>query len=556
MGALVYLDDTQIRVRSGKNSSMTDACANHGCRSSVYFNLPLFDQIGLPVPFPKVRNEIGEWGSYVHFMPRRVGNDEGETIVTVQDSNVFMTAAITYPMFLFDETNLPKEKRVIEEMRRMAIGNIKRFKRGDAYNFWIETPGETSFSPKVGPYNIPVAFTEQLAKSYLDPRQKWFWDRVGKGLELPPKDWLQACLNEKRNPYGADALFNIPNDADDSAMSVAIQRLHSYEYKPSSADPYYRDPTNFQVDVGVLDVMEKYRDHNRVKEDGRDAWKGKNSGAFLTWLKDENLDIFGTPETGVIPLEVNNVDCVVNANSLFALALNGRENTDSFGAVSNLMLEVIKKEAWVRGGLYYPQKMVFPYAVSRAFRDANIRDPRLRLAMGKLLKEIIADQRALAKRNSKLAGAFPGGFDETYDLSTALGLVTLLNVGRDVAVERGIEAQFDRAIDGAVRFLLNSRKSYRIKSEDTFNRDKRNDSIFGDNGYKWNSGLFFSASFWDLATWRSEAYTVSIVLEALTKYLMAYDLGDVNILEGRRVRVHSYTRDASKAKHRFLFDIY
>jgi hypothetical protein len=40
------------------------------------------------------------------------------------------------------------------------------------------------------------------------------------------------------------------------------------------------------------------------------------------------------------------------------------------------------------------------------------------------------------------------------------------------------------------------------------------------------SGLFFAASFWDLAHWRSQSFTVAMVLEALTKYALAYDLDD------------------------------
>jgi len=51
------------------------------------------------------------------------------------------------------------------------------------------------------------------------------------------------------------------------------------------------------------------------------------------------------------------------------------------------------------------------------------------------------------------------------------------------------------------------------------------------------SGLFFAASFWDLAHWRSQAFTVAIALEALTKYALAYDL-DLAPMGARRIRLN------------------
>ena len=36
--------------------------------------------------------------------------------------------------------------------------------------------------------------------------------------------------------------------------------------------------------------ISSFRDADRTWEDPRDTWKGTDSGAFLTWLKEENLD--------------------------------------------------------------------------------------------------------------------------------------------------------------------------------------------------------------------------------------------------------------------------
>ena len=55
--------------------------------------------------------------------------------------------------------------------------------------------------------------------------------------------------------------------------------------------------------------------------------------------------------------------------------------------------------------------------------------------------------------------------------------------------------------------------------------------------YQWSSGLFFSASFQDLAQWRSRAYTAAIVIEALAKYLLGYDIGEGDLRDGRRLTI-------------------
>ena len=46
-----------------------------------------------------------------------------------------------------------------------------------------------------------------------------------------------------------------------------------------------------------------------------------------------------------------------------------------------------------------------------------------------------------------------------------------------------------------------------------------------------------------------------MVLEALSKYLLAYDFGGVSINEGRKIRVQSYCRTTWKAATDFRFSI-
>lgn len=555
-GALLFLDDTQVRIRPGKRLSAFDSCIDHGCQSAIFLNLPgNRKQKFLKLPMDIAENELGEWASYVHFLPRRLGRADGETIFSIQDSNLFMTASIIYPFYLFAETQNDRQNRVIEEIQQLATQNIQLFKRHNGYNFWKTRPGVTSHYSRVGPSNLPPAMVKKLAKSYLSRRLSPIFNAVTRGLVIPSKDWIRKVLNPDLNPQGADALFNIPNDADDTAIALIIQHLHRDQYNKISSNLYYQDPNNFQVDLPALLNLDNYRDVDRHIEDGRDNWKPQHSGGYLTWLIDENQPTFSAPEQGIIPLGVNNVDPVVNANVLFALSLASQQHTQGFRDALALMITAIEQKVWEKGSLYYPQKMMFPYVISRAFRDGNIGEPGLRNAMKKLLLDVLKEQEQVASKNSRLQGAFPGGMDPTHDLATGLGLCTLLNIGGAIAKEVDQLEAYNRAITSALKYLTTHRKRYRIRNGNTFNRDHRWKSTAKWRGKTWDSGLFFSASFWDLAHWRSRAYTTAIVLEALTKYLLAYDYGQVNIRLGRKIHIKQHAFHADQAEKQFIFDI-
>ncbi len=545
MGALLYLDDMQIRSRPSKQSSFFDACGvQDGCIPVVHVNVPFLNRfVPLAVPI-KISNEVGEWASTIDFLPVRLGDKDGESMTEIQDSNVFMTAAIAYPMFLISETSLPEEGKIVREMRKLALKNVRKYKRGATYNFWQERPGTTSSFPRTGPYNVPVTVVDMLAKAYVNPSLRGEWDSLGTDLDLPPRAWLNAILDKSVNKSGSDAAFNIPNDADDTSVAVAVQYLHAQEFVPNSGDAYYSQISNFVEDIDALNEFSKYRDQNRTREDGRDAWKGKNSGAFLTWLKSEDEGTFEHPETGVIPLALNNVDCVVNANVLFATGVTRTNNVAGISDAMRLLNRAAETGEWQRKcGLYYPQLMMFPYTLSRAFRDGNRVQSELRRGVSVLLPTLLEQQ--------KDDGSFPGGKDKTFELSTALAVVSLLNIGVEVAREQGLEQNFHTAIERGIAYLVGSRQEYSLVHQDTFDRS-RSHANEKRTGYRWKSGLFFSASFWDLAQWRSEAYTVSIVLEALSKYILAYDEGSVDIATGRRIVVDKYSVSAATANEEFL----
>jgi len=555
MGALIYLDDTQIRDRPGKLSSHYDSSSGDGCKSGVKVNIPFTKSFTfIPIPGLKAKNEEGEWASYIHAGYEYVGKKNGKFIIGAPDSNLFMTAFVSYPLYLFDEKSLPPEQRVISKMQRMAMGNIDIYKRGEAYSFWKEVPGQTSKSTRTAANNIPTKVLGAIAKMVTKQPWKWITAPFTKAVDATLINWLKVVTDPDENPTGTDAFFNIPNDADDTAVAVAVQKLHSRGYDPDSPDPYYNNPDNFRVDLDALKKLEKYRDLNRGKSSKYDSWKGKDTGAYLTWLKDENLDSFGSPESGVIPSGVNLVDDVVNANAVFSMALNDQKESDGYKSAIKLIANSIDKKHWQEVGLYYPQRMIFPYCASRAFRDGGAKDPIMRNAMKKLLNDVLDDQKEFVEKKPKKAGAFPGGIDTTTDLSTALGVIFLLNVGKDVAEEAGLGKEYDKSLKDGIDYLTKNARPHKIKNEDTFNR-KKEEIEKDDRGLKWQEGLFFAGDPQNLSQWYSQAYTTAMVLEAMGKYTMGYDKGGGGILDGRRINIQQYSRDVGKAGDEFQFEV-
>jgi len=115
--ALAYLEDTQIRNRPGKGPLLCDAAEEgDGAKNQLMLNLPFRENIGIPAPpVMHARNRSGEWASQVHFLPKKMGL-KGRDFFAVQDSNLFMTAFIGYPLFLFDESR-PGRRRACTILR-------------------------------------------------------------------------------------------------------------------------------------------------------------------------------------------------------------------------------------------------------------------------------------------------------------------------------------------------------------------------------------------------------------------------------------------------------
>jgi hypothetical protein len=506
------LVDLQIRDHRGQHSPVYDSCGTGDGCASVF---PVFDPritVGLPTPplWPKIQNYPQEWGSSIHALTQVIHTPQGQAPILVPDANMFVTSSILYPLAFVEKAQEGALGRITEE----ALESIEFYKRNEAYSFWRVHPSKTEGYEVVGPLNVPVKIIETLVRL------------VGSVVRVPPGDgphrapdgsgpqirpgWIQAIGNPSINPVGIESFFNIPSDADDTALALIAQKTFGVP-----------DPEEHEK---LSNILLAHRDLNRQFEDTRDSWKGKNSGAFLTWLKDESLPISEgfNPRTGTIPFGVNNVDCVVNANVVFALGLIGMGDHPAVEQSLRALNRSVALEAWPRCGLYYPHKMMLPYTLTRAYRDGGLIHDGREDALQRIVVRLLADQREVAARDPRRIGAFSGGVDQTDDLATALALNALLNVGREIPEKLGILAEYDRGISQGIQFLVKHRKSMGVQFPENLGNLYRP----GAKAAIWEPGIFFSASVQEAAHWRSAAYTAAIVAEALAKYLLAWDYSD------------------------------
>ncbi len=531
-GIIFYLYDRQIIDRKGKRNCFYDAAQKgDGALNRDEFNFAFLPPLYFKArPGIEIKNFEGEWANTVHFLYNKFGF-RGKSVLAVHDPNLFTSIFIVYPFFLFRENS---QQKPITFMLKKNWFIYKHFKRGKAYNFWPPLERNPRFS---APANIPVERTMPLAYSYSNPRHQFFWKRITRCLDFPSPRWIYEVLDTVKNPYGIDMFFNIPNDADDTGGEIAIQKIKTQLFGCCPDDDFFQNRSNFFVDTVALEQFKYYRDINRngKKEDPRDHWKEKNSGAFFTWLKYDTLPLFSQPYQGEIPLGYNNVDAVVNANVLLALGLTGRKDYPGYRDAARLLLKAIERHDWPACALYYPNRFIFPYSVSRAYRDGN--NTVLRDGMKTLLIDVLKLQQDYYKKKRKNRGAFPDGKDYNNYLSTALALSTMLNIGVDIAREAGMEQEYNKAVDNAVKYLIKTRKKAAVKNPDAFSEFETVPAY----SYHWGSGVFFSSSYKDLAIWRSEAYTDAMVLEALSKYVLGYDYNtETNIMTGKRIRIKKY----------------
>lgn len=107
----------------------------------------------------------------------------------------------------------------------------------------------------------------------------------------------------------------------------------------------------------------------------------------------------------MIPLGVNNVDAIVNANVIHAIALADRRDSPGYHEAVRLVARCAMERQWPAAGSYYPRDHDLPYAASRA----GARDARAPMAeaMPKLLLDLLDQQESFGRIHPLRKGALP-----------------------------------------------------------------------------------------------------------------------------------------------------
>lgn len=202
-------------------------------------------------------------------------------------------------------------------------------------------------------------------------------------------------------------------------------------------------------------------------------WLPHNSGAYLTWFMNGGE---GAPRYG------SDVDLVVNANVLFALARFGLEDTPGFAETVALINDAVEADLhrtqWDNISLYYPDSYVFHYCVARAYAEGPV--PGLGPAVERLASELLDDARRCADGTAHWDKGHP-------QLVTAFALASLIDAGSTSPV-----------VDEGIAFL-----------------ERTQDPITG----AWDEAPFFiaRADTGVVIEWESAPLTTAIALEALCK---------------------------------------
>lgn len=324
-------------------------------------------------------------------------------------------------------------------MRKRALNCLLRFESDPAapdagtFGFW-------PYDPNPGAANTPVQ--EAILDVFQGPIL--MGDRTPLNFDFFPHE------------------LAIPADADVTATTYAAM-----------LDDFHLDGGP-GTSVALEQFFADWRDTGVAPRRLDPEWLPDATGAFFTWLmyKDPPVDTFP-----------NDIDLVVNANVLHALARYGKTSTPGFeeavALINSVVQQGLHRDQWRDLSDYYPQSYVFHYCVARAYREGPV--PSLAPAVETLADDL--EQKAVPRPD----GTVLWSLGDPH-LNTAFAVLTLLNAGRETdLIERGIE--------------------YLIREQDPVRGC-------------WDEGVFFVAHLYggQEVQWASSALTTAFVLEALCQY--------------------------------------
>jgi hypothetical protein len=476
------------------------------------------------------------------------------------------------------------EDTVLEQQRvdaiHAAMTAINLFRRDDGYAFWPQVgPSRTQQVNRIGPLNMsPLLLGTQI--EIVSRVQNFFRVRL-----FPSKvHWMENYLDLENEATGMDVLFNVPNDTDDTALAIASNFYFYQDRKdPERVAEYLSMSKSFAGNVDTFENRNgrRYKDYvpeckeiwraeisdtarkslfsdrsfltNCSLDDTREQWRydpyeSRHSGAFLTWLYDENEPIYAQPDTGVVLPGQNSVDCYAIANVVYSLSLTGMRDDpllrpgyeNSCKAITNTILDERDqlrmtsggaasdpgpKALWKSCGLFFPAHMTYPYLVSRAVGDGGAcqdlpPEDQLRFdkAIGLLVEDITSEQDDAS--DQKQSGQWFEEIDQQTALPTVLGGVSLLNFRHAYGDEFERNYQLRERVEDAISH--------------TFGLSELDTSPDGGELLSIPEGTFFGGGTSDeIAHWRSRSFATAASLELMTKYLLQY--GDNTTHDGRLV---------------------
>jgi hypothetical protein len=173
----------------------------------------------------------------------------------------------------------------------------------------------------------------------------------------PPREHKGVPVRGPRSMYLAPfikGLANVPSDSD--STSTAYVAMNYYELQKSG-----RRDQKFLKEVSpeVYENFSRFRDVDRKPHHFNRSYGYRDTGAFLTWLMDENDPDrpakFAPPQGGHrIPFGTNDVDCVVNTNVMKLLTWAGKTQIPGYQETCNYLKQTIDQEGYGNCGIYYP----------------------------------------------------------------------------------------------------------------------------------------------------------------------------------------------------------
>ena len=443
-GFLIVVLYIQLICASSLKADESDQLRNLINRAIVYLDQVQVKNDSVPIRYK------GEWASeIVNLKDLPLLGNKG---YSCYDSNCFVTSSIhniLAEIYLIDPS-YPQVPTIL----KLSVENILSFKSGNSFNFWHEL--------RV-PENIRNRYTE---KNQITRRRSNHFNY---------SSGYTSCL------------FNIFNDADDSAEAFRAVSLYNkictlnglsdkLVWKPDSIGwifNSYRD-----IDRSYINYYNFYKAH------------GMNTGAFLTWFGGERYTTFLFPDRKGhnLPLGINDIDCVVNANILTALAEYGEENSQEAKQALNWIIKMIEKEKCNSCGYYYPTCFSLFYALSKAIsKGVEVREDITRK---------IKDQMINSQKND---GSW-GDEIEGNDLLSSL-----------------------YALNALIDLCDNSDRRLRMIIEKGLKFIERSANFHSDYCF-WEGGAFFSVG--GIARkshiWKSRAYTTALAVEALSSYNLKF----------------------------------